>query len=187
MNSSATTQALTDASDEVLWAAARDGSEIAFDQFFTRHRPLALRIAATICGGAEAEDAVQAAFFSAWRSRKTYDPARGSARGWLMTVVRNRAIDDVKASTRRRANLEPEALVGVEDPVRTDDVAIERDTARRLRDAIVELPSRQRQVVELAYFGGFSQSEIAGSLGLPLGTVKGRNRLALQKMTKVAV
>ncbi|CAN5408951.1 sigma-70 family RNA polymerase sigma factor [soil metagenome] len=186
MISRATKSMAADPSDEVLWAAARDGSEIAFEQFFTRHRPLALRIAATICGG-QAEDAVQAAFFSAWRSRKTYNSAKGGPRAWLMAVVRNRAIDDVRMIARRHEKSETDSLVHIEDPVRTEDVAIERDTARRLREAIAELPSRQRQVLELGYFAELTQSEIAGRLGLPLGTVKGRSRLALKKMSAAAV
>ena len=173
-------------SDEALWAAVQEGSEAAFEHFFQRHRPLAVRIAAGICG-AEAEDAVQAAFLSAWRSRMAFSTAKGSPKTWLMAVVRNRAIDTFRSVSRRRETLgaDPEAhFVNSVDP---DVLVVERDTAQRLRAAMTDLPDKQREVLELGYFSELSQSEIAGTLGLPLGTVKGRSRLGLKKLAAVAI
>jgi RNA polymerase sigma-70 factor (ECF subfamily) len=172
-------------SDEELWVVAQAGDEVAFERFYRRHRRLALAVAARICGD-EAEDAVQAAFLSIWRNRASYSEAKGSARNWTMAVVRNRAIDAVRASQRRRESPVGESLAGVPDPVRTEELAVERETAHELRAAIAGLPIRQRQVLELGYFSELSQSEIAAALGLPLGTVKGRSRAALRGLSTVA-
>jgi RNA polymerase sigma-70 factor (ECF subfamily) len=173
-------------SDKDLWAAVRAGDEAAFELFYIRHRPVAVQIARRICGEA-AEDAVQAAFLSIWRSRASYSAGRGSARAWLMTTVRNRAIDVARANKTRREVAAGERLPDVEDPVRTEEVALGRATSDVLRTAISQLPARQRQVVELGYIAELSQSEIARTLGLPLGTVKGRSRLALKRLAAVAV
>ena len=185
MRSRPTTRVPPQTSDEDLWAAAQQGDEAAFGHFYRRHRLLALRIAGRICGG-EAEDAVQAAFLSTWRNRGSFSPAKGSARNWMLAAVRNRAIDTLRKTERRRDNPTREGLDEVEDPVRTEEAAVERETARELRAAIAELPIRQRQVLALGYFAGLSQSEIASTLGLPLGTVKGRSRAALQGLATVA-
>jgi len=131
-----------------------------------------------------AEDVVQEAFLSLWRSNARYDRARGSVRTWVLGIVHNRAIDALRRSMvhdRRRASDE-----GIEERLesreRTDVEAARRDEAREVRSALATLPPEQSRVIELAYFGGFTHTEIASMLDTPVGTVKGRMRLGLQKM-----
>jgi RNA polymerase sigma-70 factor (ECF subfamily) len=126
----------------------------------------------------------QEAFLSLWRSGARYDRRRGSVRTWVLGIVHHRAIDFLRRSAvhdRRRAGDE-----GVEErfeaPERTDAEVARRDEARTVRAAMDELPRDQRQVIELAYFGGFTHTEIAGLLSAPIGTIKGRMRLGLSKM-----
>lgn len=176
----------TEASDEALWAAVQEGSEVAFEHVVTRHRPHAIRIARRFCG-AQAEDAVQIAFLAAWRDRMTFNPAKGSLKTWVTTVVRNRAIDVVRSAGRRPERLEADAAVHAADQTRTEVLVEQRETATRLRAAMAKLPESQRRVLALGYFSELSQSEIAGRLGVPLGTVKGRARLGLEKLAGVAL
>ncbi len=187
MNPVAATPGPTHTNDEHLWARVQSGDESAFDVFYRRHRRPAVQIARRICGDG-AEDAVQAAFLSTWRNRASFDPGKGCVRSWLMGAVRNRSIDVVRKNNRRRLEVPAgEAVIEVEDPLRTDEVVFGRATARALRAAIAELPTRQRQVVELGYVSELSQSEIARTLDLPLGTVKGRRRAALEQLTAIAI
>ncbi len=172
-------------SDEALWAAVQQGNEVAFEHFVTRHRPLALRIAGRVCG-VHAEDAVQTAFLAAWRSRMTFNPAKGSAKAWVMTVVRNRAVDMFRSASRHPEKVEPDTTCQLEDSVRTDVVVEQRETAKNLHAAMAKLPESQRTVLALGYFSELSQSEIAHRLGVPLGTVKGRTRLGLTKLAGAA-
>lgn len=134
---------------------------------------------------ARAEDAVQDAFLNVWNRASSFDAARGSLRAWLLTTVRNRCIDYLRgrgSHERREEELEPDAgdSQSRSDPWREVALSLERGA---VRDAMASLPSEQRQVVEMAYFGGYSHSEIADMTGVPLGTVKGRMRLALEKMS----
>jgi RNA polymerase sigma-70 factor, ECF subfamily len=134
---------------------------------------------------ARAEDAVQDAFLNVWNRASSFDAARGSLRAWLLTTVRNRCIDYLRgrgSHERREEELEPDAgdVQSRSDPWREVALSLERGA---VRDAMASLPSEQRQVVEMAYFGGYSHSEIADMTGVPLGTVKGRMRLALEKMS----
>ena len=173
--------------DEELWARVQTGDEAAFEVLFHRHHGLAVQIARGICGDG-AEDAVQAAFLSTWRNRASFDPGKGCVRSWLMGAVRNGSIDVVRKTNRRKPEVPAgEAVNEVEDPLRTDDVVLGRATTRALRAAIAKLPTRQRQVVELGYLSELSQSEIARTLGLPLGTVKGRRRAALKQLTATPI
>ena len=131
-----------------------------------------------------AEDAVQDAFVSVWSHAATFDAERGSLRAWLLTSVRNRCIDHLRGRAgreRKELGLEPEAAYAVSpsDPWREVALSLERSA---VRDAMASLPAEQRQVVELAYYGGYSHHEISGLTRVPLGTVKGRMRLALEKM-----
>jgi RNA polymerase sigma-70 factor (ECF subfamily) len=138
-----------------------------------------------MCGRrAVAEDVVQDAFVSLWRSGARYDRARGSVRSWILSVVHNRAIDAFRKEAAKSArDVRDESIAErLEAEERTDREAERRDDARQVRDALDGLPGEQRQVIELAYFGGFTHSEIAEMLGLPAGTVKGRMRLGLSKL-----
>ena len=163
--------------------AARDPD--ALEVVYDRHGGAAYSLAYRIVGErAAAEDVVQEAFISIWRSGARYDRARGSVRSWMLGVVRNRAIDLLRSKTgRARLDFDDDTIL--EQRVageRTEEEAMERETADEVRGAIGELPRDQSKVIELAYFGGFSHSEIAEMLSVPLGTVKGRMRLGLEKM-----
>lgn len=128
---------------------------------------------------------MQDAFLSVWNHASSFDPDRGSMRAWLLTSVRNRCIDYLRGRggrEREERELQPQAEYALSpaDPWREVALSIERDA---VRDAMASLPSEQRQVVDLAYFGGFTHTEIADMTRVPLGTVKGRMRLALEKMS----
>jgi RNA polymerase sigma-70 factor (ECF subfamily) len=179
-------EALQRLADEDLMTLVDRKQPAAFEAFYDRHGAAAFSLAHRIVGDrATAEDVTQEAFLSIWRSGAGYDPARGSVRSWTLGVVRNRAIDALRRGGAHapRLDLDDEgALDAQRAPERTDAEAIRRDTARHLRGALGALPREQSQVIELAYFGGFSHSEIAEMLGTPLGTVKGRMRLGLEKI-----
>jgi RNA polymerase sigma-70 factor (ECF subfamily) len=133
---------------------------------------------------ARAEDAVQDAFMNVWNRAASFDAERGSLRAWLLTSVRNRSIDYLRgrgAHEREEHELPPEmaSAVSHSDPWQEVALSLERTA---VHDAMASLPTEQRQVIELAYFGGYTQSEIADRTRVPLGTVKGRIRLALEKM-----
>ena len=171
--------------DEDLMQLVRRGDAEAFKLVYERHATAAFSLAYRMTGARNAaEDVVQEAFLSLWRSGARYDRARGSVRTWVLGIVHNRAIDALRRSMvhdRRRASDE-----GIEERFeareRTDVEAARNDEAREVHAALKSLPDEQCKVIELAYFGGFSQSEVADMLGTPLGTVKGRMRLGLEKM-----
>jgi RNA polymerase sigma-70 factor (ECF subfamily) len=171
--------------DEDLMALVQRGDARAFEAIYDRHGSAAFSLAYRIAGNRNAaEDIVQEAFLSVWRSGVRYKPERGNLRSWLLSVVHNRAIDWLRRSavhTRRQVDAE-----GLEErkaaPELTDVEAFRREEAQTVRTAMEQLPQDQLRVVELAYFGGFTHSQIAELLGEPLGTVKGRMRLALDKM-----
>src|SRR3954462_12098250 len=171
--------------DEDLMQLVRRGDSAAFEVVYERHGTAAFSLAYRMVGTrSAAEDVVQEAFLSLWRSGARYDRSRGSVRTWILGIVHNRAIDALRRSAvhdRRRAGDE-----GLEERFetgeRTDAEVARREEAREVRGALDTLPAEQLRVVELAYFGGFTHSVIAEMLGEPLGTVKGRMRLGLAKM-----
>jgi RNA polymerase sigma-70 factor, ECF subfamily len=171
--------------DEDLMTLVDRKDETAFEVFYERHGGPAYSLAHRIVGDRTlAEDVVQEAFLSIWRSKAGYDRARGSVRSWSLGIVRNRAIDALRraATPAPRLDLDDDAVLESREAGElTDSEVIRRDTARNVRGALRELPSEQSQVIQLAYFGGFSHSEIAEMLGEPLGTIKGRMRLGLEK------
>ncbi len=158
----------------------------AFEVFYDRHGTAAYSLAYRIVGErAAAEDVTQEAFVSIWRSGARYDRARGSVRSWTLGIVRNRAIDLLRSRSGKAPSLGFDDEAALEQRASgdsTDEEALRRETTREIRGALGELPGEQSKVIELAYFGGFSQSEIASMLGVPLGTVKGRMRLGLEKI-----
>jgi RNA polymerase sigma-70 factor (ECF subfamily) len=171
--------------DEDLMQLVHDGEAPAFELLFDRHCDAAFSLAYRMCGRrAMAEDVVQEAFISLWRSGARYDPARGSVRAWLLRVVHNRTIDAFRRTTVKsgRDVADDEAAERLPAPELTEAEVERREDSRQVRDALEELPADQRQVIELAYFGGFSHSQIADMLELPAGTVKGRMRLGLSKL-----
>lgn len=153
---------------------------------YDRYAGLAYGVAMRILGdGARAEDAIQDAFMNVWSRAASFDPEKGSLRAWLLTSVRNRCIDYLRgrgARERREEELDTDVDYGQapSDPWREVALSLERTA---VRDAVSSLPAEQRQVVEMAYFGGYTHTEIADMTRVPLGTVKGRMRLALEKMS----
>jgi len=180
--------AMRSLADEELMQVVLDGDVRAFEVVFDRHASAAFSLAYRMCGRrAAAEDIVQEAFLSLWRSGSGYDPRRGSVRSWVLSVVHNRAIDGMRRTGSKAGRDVPDDGIAERLPARdaTDAEVLRRDDARQVRTALDELPTDQRRVIELAYFGGFTHSEIAEMLGLPPGTVKGRMRLGLNKMRYV--
>ncbi len=176
---------LRDLADEDLMQLVRRGEAPAFEVVYERHSSAAFSLAYRMCGTrSAAEDVVQEAFLSLWRSGARYDRTRGSVRTWVLGIVHNRAIDSLRRSVvhdRKRASDE-----GIEERFeareRTDVEVARLDEAAEIRQALTTLPTEQSRVIELAYFGGFTQSEIADMIDTPIGTVKGRMRLGLEKM-----
>jgi RNA polymerase sigma-70 factor, ECF subfamily len=171
--------------DEDVMQLVRRGDPRAFEIIYERHASAAFSLAYRMMGTRSgAEDVLQDAFLSAWRSGERYDRARGSVRTWLLGIVHHRAIDALRRATvhdRRRVDDE-----GIEERFeareRTDVEVARREEADVVRAAMGSLPADQCQVIELAYFGGFTHTEIAEMLEAPVGTVKGRMRLGLKKM-----
>src|SRR5215216_7139716 len=178
-------QDLRSLADEDVMQLVRRGDARAFELIYERHSAAAFSLAYRMMGTRNgAEDVSQDAFLSIWRSGARYDRARGSVRTWVLGIVHHRAIDHLRRSTvhdKRRAGDE-----GIQErfeaPERTDAEVARRDEARVVRGAMDALPSEQSQVIELAYFGGFTHTEIADMLQTPVGTVKGRMRLGLKKL-----
>jgi RNA polymerase sigma-70 factor (ECF subfamily) len=176
---------LRELADEDLMQLVRQGQAEAFEIIYERHCNAAFSLAYRMTGKRSiAEDVVQEAFLSLWRSGARYDRTRGSVRTWTLGIVHNRAIDALRRGIvhdRRRASDE-----GLEErfeaPENTELEVARRDEAREIRDALKELPKEQSHVIELAYFGGFTHTEIASMLNAPIGTIKGRMRLGLAKM-----
>jgi RNA polymerase sigma-70 factor (ECF subfamily) len=172
--------------DEDLMPLIGEKNAGAFEVFYDRHGGAAYSLAYRIVGErAAAEDVTQEAFVSIWRSGGRYDRARGSVRSWTLGIVRNRAIDLLRTRSGKAPKLgfDDEAVLEQRPSGEfTDEEALRRETAAEVRGALGELPGEQSKVIELAYFGGFSQSEIATMLEVPLGTVKGRMRLGLEKI-----
>ncbi len=171
-------------SDARLAAALAAGDIDAMDVLFSRYSGLAYALALRILGDpARAEDAVQDAFVRLWKRVSTFDVARGSLRTWLLTVVRNCAIDILRGSQREREELELHVELRAEgegsNPWREVARSLERQA---VRDALGALPREQRQAIELAFYGGYSHQEIARIVSIPEGTVKGRIRLAMEKL-----
>ena len=177
--------ALQSLADEELMALVAKGQARAFETIYERHGGAAFSLAYRMCGSRSlAEDVAQEAFLSIWRAGGRYDRARGSVRTWVLGIVHNRAIDALRRTVvheRRRASDE-----GIEERFeareRTEVEAARREEASTIRGMLETLPDEQSRVIELAYFGGFTHSEIAEMLGAPIGTVKGRMRLGLEKL-----
>ena len=181
---------IRDLADEEVMQLVQRGDPRAFELLYDRHGGAAYSLAYRIVGRqGPAEDVVQEALLSIWRSRLRYDQTRGSVRNWILGIVHNRAIDGLRrASTHDRRR---ETAEGIEERFeareRTDVEVARREEARSVRGALETLPDEQRQTIELAYFGGFTHVQIAELLEEPVGTVKGRMRLGLDKMRRQLV
>jgi RNA polymerase sigma-70 factor (ECF subfamily) len=159
------------------------GDVKAFEELYDRHNPMLWSMVLRIVGRApEAEEVLQDAWLQVWRSAGTYQPSRGTVVGWLLTLARSRAIDRLRSlMSRQRA----EASERIEPPTATSEPPIQvaqLQVQQAMAEALAALPQQHRQVLQLAYFTGLSQSEIAARLGAPLGTVKSWTRQALSRL-----
>ena len=166
-----------------LMARIREGDASSLGALYDRHNPLAFRVALSIVHDrGRAEDVVQEAFLSVWRKGGSYTPGRGSVRSWLIGIVRNRAIDTLRA--RRASDVDDEAtLLSLRDagPSVVDQVVAKLE-GETIRTALRKLSPQQRQAIAIAYYESRSHAEIAAITGLPLGTVHGRIRLGLRHL-----
>lgn len=171
--------------DEELMQLVSEDDSAAFAIVYERHTEAACALAFRMCGRrAIAEDVVQEAFLSLWRGAASYDPVRGSVRTWVLGIVHHRAIDALRRNVNydRRNTFDDSVAEQIQAPERTDVEVARRDEAREIRAALEELPPDQSRVIELAFYGGYTHSEIAELLGAPIGTIKGRMRLGMEKM-----
>jgi RNA polymerase sigma-70 factor, ECF subfamily len=171
-------------SDEALVALAARADEGALAELYDRFGHLAYGLALRIVRDpALAEDAVQDAFLTVWRSAARFVPERAKASTWILTLVHRRAVDVVRKEQPRRAEpieVAPQASANV-----TEDEAWLRLQRARVQDALRQLPDQQREALELAYYGGFTQSQLADRLGEPLGTIKSRMFAGLARLREL--
>jgi RNA polymerase sigma-70 factor (ECF subfamily) len=166
--------------DADAMAAVAAGDQHALKHLYERYGRLAHSIAYRISGDrATAEECTQDAFVALWRQAERFDPTRGQGSTWLFAIARNLALSAVR---RQRATIELDQSREAAPTAEPDELVASADAAAQLAGALANLPEPQLAVLQLAYFEGLSQSEIATRLGLPLGTIKGRVRLALERL-----
>lgn len=180
------TASVVDEADRAALARIAGGELAALEYLYDRYKTMAYSIAYRITNDATlAEDVVQDAFLGAWRNAARYVEGRGSVKTWLLSIVHHRAIDAIR---RRRPTTElPDIDAGLPDALTLPDVWAEVSASLdsvTVREALVALSDVQREALELAYFGGLTQQEIADRTGTPLGTVKSRMRLGLLAMRR---
>jgi RNA polymerase sigma-70 factor, ECF subfamily len=179
---------LTHLSDEALVALVARGDEAALGELYDRVGRVAFGIALRILRDDRlAEDAVQEAFLGVWRSAATYRAERAKASTWILTLVHRRAVDIVRREERRRAEpLAPDDSAGATAAAGSaEDEAWLGFERARLLQALAALPDAQREALELAYYGGYSQAELAERLGVPLGTIKSRMFAGLARLREL--
>jgi len=173
--------------DVALLSRMRDGDEQALGTFYDRWHALVHAVAQRIIRNSDdVDDVVEDTFWQAWRQARRYEAGRGSVQTWLLTIARSRALDRVRAAKRLREEpIETDAGERAVQVAADSDPAMDAESSERRRivlAALAELPAEQRQALELGYYAGLSQSEIAERTSQPLGTVKTRMRLAMQKL-----
>lgn len=168
-------------SDEALVALAARSEERALAELYERFARIAYGLALRVLGDASlAEDAVQDGFMTAWRSAGRFFPERGTARSWLLTLVHRRAVDIVRREDRQRVDRGADPLTGFD--VAADEAAWVRLERERVQSALAKLPAAEREAIELSYYGGFTQAQLAERLGQPLGTIKSRTFTGLRRL-----
>jgi RNA polymerase sigma-70 factor (ECF subfamily) len=178
-----------DPPDEVLVARVGAGQAEAIEQLYQRYARPAYSLARRICGdGGIAEDAVQEAFLALWRDPGRFDPSRGGFGSWMLTLVHHKAVDAVRKESSIRRRTVP-AADGEEWNVPpgpgADQAAMGSVLAGEVRDALGRLPDEQRQALALAYYGGYTQREVAAITGVPIGTVKSRMYTGVQRLRRL--
>ena len=171
-------------SDEALVALAGRADKTALAELYDRHGRVAYGMAVRIVRDQSlAEDAVQDGFLAVWKEAARYVPSLGKASSWIFTLVHRRAVDIVRREERRRTEVLEPASTAAADA--TDELAWLRLQRERVQDALRRLPDQQREALELAYYGGFTQAELADRLGQPLGTIKSRMFAGLSRMREL--
>jgi RNA polymerase sigma-70 factor, ECF subfamily len=172
-------------SDEALVALVARSDEVALAELYDRFGRVAFGLARRILrDDALAEDAVQEGFLAAWRSAARFVPERAKASTWLLTLVHRRAVDLVRREERRRAESLPDDVEHASTESAEDDAWL-RFERERVQSALKRLPDQQREALELAYYGGFTQSELAERLGQPVGTIKSRMFAGLTRLREL--
>jgi RNA polymerase sigma-70 factor, ECF subfamily len=174
-------------SDEALVALVARGDEDALAELYDRVSRVAYGLALRVLRDERhAEDAVQEAFLQVWRSAATFRAERAKASTWILTLVHRRAVDLVRREERRQADpLTDDTAAAAQATEQTEEAAWLRFERERVQTALKQLPDVQREALELAYYGGFSQSELADRLGVPLGTIKSRMFAGLARLREL--
>jgi RNA polymerase sigma-70 factor (ECF subfamily) len=169
--------------DDQVMVRVKDGSTAAFEVLYDRYCDRAYRVARSVCrDDGRAQEVVQEAFISIWRSRASYED-RGQVAAWVLTIVRHRAIDTARRHGPHAAHRASEdVLQTARAPDRVAEQVADRAQARDLLSVLARLPEAQREVITLAFYGQLTHLEIAEHLNLPLGTVKGRIHLGIEKL-----
>ena len=170
--------------DEDLISLVESADAEAFATLYDRHSRAAFSLAYRMMGERQAsEDLMQDAFLKVWRGASSYRAERGSVRTWILSIVHNRGIDQIRSqASRRRTQEKVEASAPRSQPSEAFAETLRNSQRDQVREALNTLPSEQLKILELAYFSGYTHVEIAELLRLPLGTVKGRMRLGLKKI-----
>jgi RNA polymerase sigma-70 factor (ECF subfamily) len=170
-------------SEHELAARLQRGDAASIESLYDRYGRLAYSLAYRVLNdAASAEEIVQEAFLALWRNASSFDASRGTLRAWLLAIVRNRAIDRIRGNRGQQSTASIEhmgRMAEVPDAWETVSIELER---KQVREAVAALPDEQRRTLELAYFGGLTHNEIARQMDVPLGTVKGRMRIGLEKV-----
>ena len=173
--------------DQELLVRIAAGEKDALEAIYERYSSAVYSLARYMLRSeAVAEEATQDVFLNIWLKANSYNSSRGQPKTWIMSVAHNKIVDVIRYRRRAEAVSDPKEYETLDllpsEQVGTDEAVVRNLEAERVRLALERLPAAQQEVVTLAYFGGLSQSEIAARLGQPLGTVKTRARLALQKL-----
>lgn len=173
-------------SDEAIVALVSRSDELALAELYDRYAGAAYNLARRVVRDpALAEDAVQEAFLGVWRGADRFVPERASAAAWLLTIVHRRAVDLVRREQRRRVDVLEKERAPAQLAPSTEQAVWLNLERERVRNALDRLPDRQRELLELAYYGGFTQSQLAVRLGRPIGTIKSQMFTALARLREL--